>query len=109
MKFTIAQDSRIGTRAYQQDRFGHWSTRTSLLMVVADGMGGHSHGEVAAQIAIDHLAIEFRRDAKPRLGDPDVFLFRALGRAHAAIQLEAQRLRLPESPATVIVACVVQD
>ena len=109
MKFTIAQVSRIGTRAYQQDRFGHWSTRTSLLMVVADGMGGHSHGEVAAQIAIDHLAIEFRRDAKPRLGDPDVFLFRALGRAHAAIQLEAQRLRLPESPATVIVACVVQD
>jgi serine/threonine protein phosphatase PrpC len=109
MKFTLVQDSRIGARQYQQDRIGHWSTRTSLLLAVADGMGGHEHGEVAAQVAIDHLAVEFRRDAKPRLTNPDVFLFRSLGRAHAAIQLEAQRLRLPEAPATVIVACVVQD
>jgi serine/threonine protein phosphatase PrpC len=78
-------------------------------MVVADGMGGHQHGDVAAQAAMDHFAVEFRRDAKPRLADPDVFLFRSLGRAHAAIQIEAQRLRLRESPATVLVACVVQD
>jgi len=109
MKYTLVQDSRIGARQYQQDRIGHWSTRTSLLMVVADGMGGHEHGELAAQVAMDHLSVEFRRDAKPRLADPDVFLFRSLGRAHAAIQLESQRLRLPEPPATVIVACVVQD
>lgn len=109
MKFTLVQDSRIGARAYQQDRIGHWSTRTSLLLAVADGMGGHEHGDLAAQVAIDHLSVEFRRDAKPRLADPDVFLFRSLGRAHAAIQLESQRLRLSEPPATVIVACVVQD
>jgi serine/threonine protein phosphatase PrpC len=109
MKFTLVQDSRIGARQYQQDRIGHWSTRTTLLLAVADGMGGHDRGELAAQVAIDHLSVEFRRDAKPRLADPDVFLFRSLGRAHAAIQLESQRLRLPEPPATVIVACVVQD
>ena len=109
MKFTLAQDSRIGARKYQQDRIGHWSTRTSLLLAVADGMGGHDRGDLAAQVAIDHLSVEFRRDAKPRLADPDVFLFRSLGRAHAAIQLEAQRLRLPDLPATVLVACVVQD
>jgi len=109
MKYTLVQDSRIGARQYQQDRIGHWSTRTSLLMVVADGMGGHERGELAAQVAMDHMSVEFRRDAKPRLADPDVFLFRSLGRAHAAIQLESQRMRLPEPPATVIVACVVQD
>lgn len=99
----------MGARTYQQDRIGHWSTRTSLLLAVADGMGGHEHGDLAAQVAIDHLSVEFRRDAKPRLADPDVFLYRSLGRAHAAIQLESQRLRLTEPPATVIVACVVQD
>lgn len=109
MKFSLVQDSRIGGRPYQQDRVGHWSTRTSLLLAVADGMGGHEHGDLAAQVAIDHLSVEFRRDAKPRLADPDVFLFRSFGRAHTAIQLESQRLRLPEPPATVIVACVVQD
>ena len=108
MKFSIAKESRIGGRAYQQDRIGHWATSDSLLMVVADGMGGHLYGEVAAQVALDHIATEFRRDAKPRLEDPDLFLFRSIGRAHGAILQHAKRASLSEVPRTVIVACVVQ-
>ena len=50
MKYTIFQESRIGKRPYQQDRIAHWHTRDSLFLVVADGMGGHAHGDVAAQI-----------------------------------------------------------
>ncbi len=109
MKFSIAQDSRVGARKYNQDRVGHWATNEALLLVVADGMGGHLHGEVAAQAALDTLQRAFLGEAKPKLADPDMFLFRSLARAHGAIVQEAQRLALQETPRTVLVACVVQD
>jgi len=109
MKFSIFQESRVGGRDYNQDRVGHWHTRDSLLLVLADGMGGHLLGEVAAQIAVDTFAAAFRKDAQTRLPDPDLFLFRNVGRVHAAIDEYTRRLNLPDSPRTTLVACVVQD
>ena len=109
MKFSIFQDSRVGARSYNQDRLGYWYTRDSLLLVLADGMGGHLMGEVAAQIAVDTLGASFQKDAKTRIPDPDLFLYRAVGRIHAAIDEHTQRLDLPDSPRTTLVACVVQD
>ena len=102
MKFSIAQDSRIGARRYNQDRLGHWATSDALLMVVADGMGGHLHGEVAAQVALESLAQHFKSEANPRLVDPDMFLFRGLARAHGAIVQEAQLRGLRETLRTVL-------
>lgn len=109
MRYSIAQDSRIGARRYNQDRLGHWATSDALLMLVADGMGGHLHGEVAAQVALESLAQSFQDEAKPKLADPDMFLFRGLARAHGAIIQEARQSGLRETPRTVLVACVVQD
>ena len=109
MKFSIFQDSRVGARPYNQDRIGHWYTRDSLLLVLADGMGGHLMGEVAAQIAVDTLASAFQKDAQTRIPDPDLFLFRSVGRIHAAIGDYTKKLDLPDSPRTTLVACIVQD
>jgi serine/threonine protein phosphatase PrpC len=109
MKYSIVRDSRAGARPYNQDRVGYWSTGESLLMVVADGMGGHQNGEVAAQLTLDHLAESFRRDAKPKLVNPDLFLFRNIGRVHVMLERQARKRGLPETPRTVIVACVVQN
>jgi serine/threonine protein phosphatase PrpC len=66
MKYTLFQESRIGKRPYQQDRLAYWHTKEALFMAVADGMGGHAHGDVAAQIAIDCLGGAFRNEAKRR-------------------------------------------
>ena len=109
MKFSIFQDSRVGARPYNQDRIGHWYTRDSLLLVLADGMGGHLMGEVAAQIAVDNLAASFQKEAQTRIPDPDLFLYRSVGRIHAAIDDYAKKLELPDSPRTTLVACIVQD
>lgn len=109
MKFSLAQETRIGQRRSQQDRIGHWRTPECLLLAVADGLGGHAYGEVAAEMAIDLLGAAFSREAKPKLADPAGFLFRAMGAAHTAILQEADKRRLDDTPRTVLVACVIQD
>jgi PPM family protein phosphatase len=109
MNCSLASETRIGARASNQDRLGHWSTGRSLLMVVADGLGGHLRGELAAQISVDYFGAAFQRDARPALADPQQFLHRAMAGAHVAILREAYKLALPDVPRTVIVACVVQD
>lgn len=109
MKFAHAQATRIGGRANNEDRVGFWQTPGAALMAVADGLGGHLHGEIAAEMAVELFGAVFRREAQPLLADPAAFLARAMAASHAAILREAQRLDLPETPRTALVACVVQD
>lgn len=109
MKFSLVQDSRLGAREINEDRVGHWSTSGSLLMVVADGLGGHLHGEIAAQIAVDLLGKAFQKEARPKLAHAEGFLPRNMSAIHAAILLEAETRKLRDVPRTVLVACVVQD
>ena len=78
MRFTIYQESRVGGRANNEDRTTYCYSRDALLMVVADGMGGHHYGEIAAQIAAQTLADSFQREARPLLADPFRFLQKAL-------------------------------
>jgi len=109
MKFSIFQDSRRGGRKVNEDRVAHWQSGDALLMVVADGLGGHQHGELAAQLAVDHLGEAFAAQARPRLANPAFFLLRAISGAHAAIVHEARAKGLRDSPRTCIAACVVQE
>lgn len=108
MRFTIYQESRIGRRKTNQDRIAYCYSRDALLMLIADGMGGHLYGEVAAQLAAQLITQAFQREAKPALAEPALFLSRALTNAHHAILDYAFDKNLPESPRTTIVACVVQ-
>lgn len=109
MKFLIYQATRQGGRSGNEDRIGFSYSRDALLMVVADGMGGHLHGEVAAQIAVGTLTEEFRKLALPHLDDPAAFLRIALQRAHRAINLHAAQRRFLEIPHTTCVAALVQN
>jgi serine/threonine protein phosphatase PrpC len=109
MRFSIYQDSRQGPRKMNQDRIAHVYTRDSLALVVADGMGGHLHGEVAAQIATQFIVEAFEREANPRLGDPFRFLLTSITNAHHSIIDYANQRNLLETPRTTCVACVVQD
>lgn len=108
-KPTIVQASRVGAREKNEDRVGYWTSPGAVLMAVADGLGGHLHGEVAAQLAIDVLGAMFTAEARPLLADPAAFLERSLAAGHAAIVREADTKALPEHPRTVLAASVVQD
>ena len=109
MRFLIYQDSHQGSRKSNQDRIAYSYSRDSLLMVVADGMGGHLHGEIAAQIAVQFVTEAFHRQALPRLDDPLRFLLDTITNAHLAIIEYAEAQSLAETPRTTCVVCVVQD
>lgn len=109
MRFTIYQESRQGGRSNNEDRTTYCYSRDALLMVVADGMGGHHYGEIAAQIAVQTLADAFQREARPLLNDPFRFLQKGMTNAHHAILDYTARHRLKDTPRTTCVACVIQD
>jgi len=109
MRFTIFQESRIGKRRTNQDRVAYSYTRDALLMVLADGMGGHLYGEIAAQISVQFIAQSFQQEARPKVSDPVLFLSRVLSNAHHAILDYAFDKHLTDIPRTTIVACLIQD
>lgn len=108
MKFAILEASRQGARKYNQDRLAYAYSRDALLMVVADGMGGHLQGELAAQIAVQMLVETFQRQAAPALEAPLEFLHKGMFNAHRAINDYVLAHRLVDFPRTTCVACVVQ-
>jgi serine/threonine protein phosphatase PrpC len=81
-EFHLASD--IGGRDEQQDRMGVFEMRDDAqLMVLADGMGGHDDGALAAQTVIDTAAAA-AVDASGQA--PQQFLAAVCHTAHAAIR-----------------------
>ena len=108
MKFSIYQNSRQGPRNYNQDRLAYSYSKDALLLVLADGMGGHRNGEVAAQLAVKTLTDAFQRLAVPFLSSPAKFLIDHIQQVHDMIDNVTQRDELIESPRTTIVVAIIQ-
>ena len=109
MRFTIFQDSQVGDRQGNEDRVGYAYGKDVLLMVIADGMGGHHGGEVAAEIAVQEITRRFKIEARNKLRKPFEFLVTSIQAAHRAIVAHADQHNLLECPRTTCVACVVQN
>ncbi len=108
MKFTIYQNSRQGPRQYNQDRLAYSYSKDALLLVLADGMGGHRNGEIAAHLAVKTLTEAFERLAVPTLSSPAKFLIDHIQQVHDMIENVTQSEDLIESPRTTIVAAIIQ-
>jgi len=107
MELQITQLNRLGNRETNEDRLVVVERQQSVLMVVADGMGGHRGGDIAAQIFVDTLENFFRKVSLP-LSNPKLFLDKAINAAHKIIGEEAKKSKLKIDPRTTCVACILQ-
>ena len=87
---------------------GYSFTRDALLLLLADGMGGHIQGEVAATIAMQTIGALFQQNANPYVKKPERFLEDSFFAAHREIHRYRAINNLPETPRTTIVACLIQ-
>lgn len=108
MKFSVFQISRKGGREKNEDRMGYCYTNSSGLFLLADGMGGHPEGEVAAQLALQTISALYQKEAKPELPDVKGFFNTAIMAAHRQILRYAADGGMNDTPRTTLVAAVVQ-
>ncbi|MGE0080444.1 MAG: PP2C family serine/threonine-protein phosphatase [Thiohalomonadaceae bacterium] len=108
MLYEIGQANRLGTRASNQDRFAAVETDDAVLLVLADGMGGHRGGEMAAQILVDVASDALLNEPLP-VRDVERFLTGIITRTHGAIHDYARESGLDAPPGTTGVLCLVQD
>lgn len=106
MKFSIHQASKIGGRKYNQDRVAYAYGHEAVLLVLADGMGGHLNGEVAAGLAMETFVESFAKQT--HFDNPGAFLTDTMRLAHRRI------MGLPQKddhsfPGTTCVAALIQD
>lgn len=105
--FDTARISLPGDRKSNQDRVLLLTQNGTTLLCVADGLGGHPRGEVAAQLVADVSEKLFRAEPKP-LRDPEQFMMRCIHKAHDAIVAFGDRQQPPISPRTTVVMALVQ-
>lgn len=106
MSFEIFQESRLGQRKNNEDRVGYCYSKNSVLMVVADGMGGYEHGEVASQITLQTLTDIFRQKVLKGFRDPKAFLLDGILAAHRAIT-EYALDHFSDFPRSTVVVCLI--
>ena len=108
MKYQIAYESLRGARASNQDRVAHAERNNAVLMVLADGLGGHRGGETAAELLTQTVVRAFRTIRQPVIQQPSAFLALSILQAHNAIYEYAKAT--PElTPRTTCVLCLVQN
>jgi len=109
MNFSIHQASHAGNRQYNQDRVAYAYSSDALLLVLADGMGGHLHGDLAASLIIETFAESFGRYAQPRVADPKAFISDVMRYAHERIMKFPHDNTLGHFPGSTCVAALIQD
>lgn len=108
MKYVAESATRIGNRPRNQDRVAILESRETVLLVVADGMGGQKGGELAAQTLVESIKHTFRKAPRP-VERPRTFISHAIARAHRDIVERGQQHQPPLNPCTTCVVCLVQD
>jgi serine/threonine protein phosphatase PrpC len=109
MKYQLAYHSLAGGRATNQDRVVCTERDNAVLMVLADGLGGHAGGALAAEILTQSALHAFEAVRQPVITKPSAFLALAIMQAHKAIYARGQAQVPPISPRTTCVLCLVQN
>jgi serine/threonine protein phosphatase PrpC len=108
MQIEYAKVSALGDRQDNQDRAAVVVSEDAAMMLVFDGMGGHSDGAKAAQVGLKVVQDMFMAASLPIL-DPEGFLYTALARAHDEVVKLGQELAVDFRPRATCAVCLVQE
>ncbi len=103
-----ARISLQGDRSNNQDRCAIFNYGQSCLMVLADGLGGHPKGEVAAQFMLNVCEQIFLKTPKP-ISSPRFFFHHCVAHAHKLINQYGQAQNPSIAPRTTVVMALIQD
>ena len=108
MKIEYAKVSALGDRSDNQDRAAIVVAEDAALMLVFDGMGGHSDGARAAEIGLKIVQDMFMASELP-VFDPQGFLYTALARAHDEVVQIGAELAVDFRPRATCAICLIQE
>ena len=108
MQIEYAKVSALGDRSDNQDRAAVVVAEDAALMLVFDGMGGHSDGARAAETGLKVVQDMFM-DAQLPIFDPQGFLYMALARAHDEVVGLGEDLAVDFRPRATCAICLVQE
>ena len=105
---TVFEYSGVGGRTVNQD-FLDYATMDEkhAVFIVADGMGGYSHGEVAAQVAAAAVK-DFVEENYQKL-EPEELLREAISFANDSISIKRIAMHIKQMGAVIVVAYVCEN
>jgi len=108
MHVEYAKVSALGDRQDNQDRAAVVVSEEAAIMLVFDGMGGHSDGAIAAETGLKVVQDLFMSSTLP-VFDPQGFLYMALARAHDAVVSLGREVAIDFRPRATCAVCLVQE
>ena len=108
MDVEYAKVSAIGDRQDNHDRAAVVVAEDAAMMLVFDGMGGHSDGATAAETGLKVVQNMFMSSALP-IFDPQGFLYMALARAHDEVVGLGRDVAVDFRPRATCAICLVQE
>lgn len=110
LPYSVTQQSYQGGRDYNEDRTAIFERENALLMVVADGLGGHAGGDIAAQAFVDAMGASFDNATEEQLRKGANFLTLSINYAHHMIHRRAVAQGFDvASPKTTCVVCLIHE
>ena len=108
MKIEYAKVYAVGDRTDNQDRAAVVVGEDAAIMLVFDGMGGHSDGARAAEVGMQVVQDLFTA-AKLPIFDPQGFLYMALARAHDEVVKIGLDQAIDFHPRATCAICLIQE
>ena len=108
MQIEYAKVSALGDRQDNQDRAAVVASDSAALLLVFDGMGGHSDGAMAAELGLKVVQELFVAAQQP-IFDPQGFLYMALSRAHDAVVEMGREIAVDFRPRATCAICLIQE